>query len=233
MESNTPIKSSPNTSSLSGKSTFKPPVKRSHQLPSTPNTLVKGSVEKVEKVEKGSVEDRKLANELRLLNNELTRQVKSYKRNNNQLDQAVKILKNYEQENKVMNLIEKWRNISQGGMAYMFNSTMLKISKMGGYEELKRKEMEVEKRKIEYQLDNSLQDEMDNVLESEEFQALPEEEQEEFKKRMQNKIDEMEVWKEKALSKLEDQVKLSANQEMTMQELTQRLKMDYQLVFPE
>lgn len=231
MDSKTPNNSSPNCTPIPRKrSTFKPPIKSSERIPSTPETLVKASVNKVSK---GSIEDRKLTNELNLLNNEYTRQINSYKMENNQLRQAIKVLKNYEQETKVLNLIDKWRGISQGGMSYMLNSTMLKILKMGGYEELKRKEIEAEKRKIEYQMDDSLQDEMDNVLESEEFQMLPEEDQEEYKKRMQDKIDEMEICKEKALAKLEEQVNSSANQEMTMQELAQRLKMDYELIFQE
>ncbi|GAV55153.1 hypothetical protein ZYGR_0AS04770 [Zygosaccharomyces rouxii] len=231
MDSNTPSKSSPSCTPIPRKkSVFRPPVKSSQQTPSTPNTLVKTSVNKAEK---GSIEDRKLANELKLLNNEYARQIHSYKMENNQIEQATKVLKNYEQELKVMKLIDKWRSISQGGMSYLLNSTMLKINRIGGYEELKRKEMEAEKRKIEYQMDNSLQDEMDNVLESEEFQMLPEEDQEEYKKRMEDKMEEMEVWKERKLSKLEEQVKLSANQEMTMQELAERLKVDYKLVFSE
>ncbi|GAV50247.1 hypothetical protein ZYGR_0U01030 [Zygosaccharomyces rouxii] len=231
MDSNTPSYSSPNYTPIARKkSVFRPPVRNPQQVLSTPNTLVKTSVDKVDK---GSIEDRRLAYELKLLNNEFTRQINSYKIENNQLNQSIKVLKNYEKEEKVMRLIEKWRSISQAGMSYMLNSTMLKITKIGGYEELKRKEMEAEKRKIEYQVDDNLQDEMDNVLESDEFQMLPEEDQEEYKNRMQDKIEEMEIWKEKALTKLEEQVKLCANQEMTMQELAQRLKINYQFVFPE
>ncbi|AQZ12077.1 MEI5 (YPL121C) [Zygosaccharomyces parabailii] len=200
------------------------------QLPPTPRTLTKSYVPRVHKE---SIEERKLANKLKLLNNELKKQVDSYKKTNNQLGQAIKILRKFEQETKILLLIDKWRSISQGGMSYMLNSTLLKIDRMGGYEELRRKELEAEKRKIEYQVDDRLQDEMDNVLESEEFKALPDEDQEEYKARMQNRIDEMTIWKEKELSKLDENLKSNSENEMTMRELSQRLKVDYDLVFPE
>lgn len=231
MDSNTPTNSSPNYISIPRMTcAFIPPVKKDQLFPETPNALMKASVGKVGK---GSIEDKRLANELKLLGSEYTRQMNSYKIENNQLDQAIKILKNYEQELNVMKLIDKWRVICQGGLSYLLNSTMLKILKIGGYEELKRKEIQAEKRKIEYQIDDSLRDEMESVVESEEFQMISEEDQAEYKKRMEDKIEEMEAWKEKALSKLDEQIKLSANQEMTMQELAQRLKVDYKLVFPE
>ncbi|AQZ18426.1 MEI5 (YPL121C) [Zygosaccharomyces parabailii] len=212
------------------RSTVVSPMGNHQQLPPTPYTLTKSCIPRVHKE---SIEERKLANRLKLLNNELKKQVDSYKKTNNQLGQAIKILRKYDQETKILLLIDKWRSISQGGMSYMLNSTLLKIDRMGGYEELRRKELEAEKRKIEYQVDDRLQDEMDNVLESEEFKALPDEDQEEYKARMQNRIDEMTIWKEKELLKLDEKLKSNSEKEMTMRELSQRLKVDYDLVFAE
>lgn len=209
---------------------FVPPIRSNQNVPLTPCTLTKAPVSKVNKV---SIEDRKLSNEMKLLNNELARQQNAYKRDANQLEQAISILKKYDQETNTLHLIDKWRGVSQGGMSYMLNSILVKIDKIGGYEELRRKELEAEKRKIDYQMDDRLQDEMDNVLESEEFLALPDGDQEEYKKSMQEKIEEMEAWKERELSKLDTEMKSSGNQEMTMKELSQRLKVDYNLVFPE
>lgn len=196
---------------------------------STPKTKTKNLLFKKEK---DSLEDRKLAAKSRLLNDELTRQIANYRKSNFQLQQAIKILSNYEKEIKVLKLIQKWRVVSQAGMSFLLNSTLLKISKLGGYEKLIRKELEAKKRQIEYQMDDSMQDQMDEVLESEDFKLLPEEDQQEYKDRMADKIQEAQLWKEKEFTKLEEELQNCADKEMTMEELSKRLKVEYALVFP-
>lgn len=180
-----------------------------------------------------SVEDRKLAIQKKILNDELTKQAMFYKTNINQLQQANKIMKSYHKEEKVLNLIQKWRAVSQAGMSYIMNSTLIKISRIGGYEELRRKELEAEKAKLEYQIDDNLQEQMNEVLESNEFQMLPQEAQQEYKEKMEEKMSEAEIWKEKEFSKLDNRMKEIGNQELTMEELSKRLNMEYYLIFPE
>lgn len=196
----------------------------------TPQVQVRKSVFKKSTV---SNEDRKLVAENRLLCDELNKQIGFYKKDNYQLKQAIKILKYYDEEEKVLLLIEKWRTICQAGMSFIMNSTLIKIARTGGYEELLRKEFEAAKRKLEYQVDDSFQNEMDELLESEEFQRLPEEVQQEYKDKAEEKIREAEVWKEKEFAKLENALKDKQSQEMTMKELSNRLKVEFELVFPE
>lgn len=180
-----------------------------------------------------SLEDRKLATQTRLLFNELSRQKASYKKHNDQLEQAIKIMSSFEKEERVIELISKWRGVSQAGMSYMMNSTLLKIDRMGGYEELLRRECEAEKRKIEYQFSDTLEQDMDTVLESEEFQALSKEMQQEYQDQMDWQLNEAQKRKDKEFEALESKMKQNAGQELSMQELSRRMKMDYSMIFPD
>ncbi|QLL30904.1 hypothetical protein HG536_0A07190 [Torulaspora globosa] len=180
-----------------------------------------------------SVEDRKLATQTRLLFNELSRQKASYKKHIDQLKQAIKILESFETEERILDLISKWRGVSQAGMSYMLNSTLLKIDKMGGYEELLRRECEAEKRKIEYQFSDNLQEDMEAVFESEDFQALSEEMQQEYREQMMEQVKEAQIRKEKEFAEIELKMKQSAGQEMSMQELSKRMKLEYSMIFPD
>ncbi|QLQ81491.1 hypothetical protein HG537_0F02520 [Torulaspora globosa] len=180
-----------------------------------------------------SMEDRKLATQTRLLFNELSRQKASYKKHIDQLNQAIRILESFEKEERILDLISKWRAVSQAGMSYMLNSTLLKIDKMGGYEELLRRECEAQKRKIEYQFSDSLQEDMETVFESDEFQAMSEEMQQEYREQMMEQVKEAQMRKEKEFAALELKMKQSAGQEMSMQELARRMKMEYSMIFPD
>lgn len=183
-------------------------------------------------LQNASIEDQKLIRELKNLENELDAQIRVYDKRSNTLKQGVKIASLFEKEEKVMCLIVKWRGVCEAGLSYLMNSTMLKINQMGGYEEFRRKEIENEKRKIEYQSDNGLQDQMDEMLESEEFRRLPIEEQEEIKQRIEDKTQEMRKWRQAEFERLENQLTACANQEMTMEELAKRLKVEYKMIFP-
>lgn len=178
-------------------------------------------------------EDQRLKNQTRLLYSELSKQKSSYRRHIDQITQALKILEANQDEIRVLALIEKWRGIAQAGMSYMLNSTLIKITKMGGYEELLRKEFEAERRKLEYQINDGLMDDMEQIIESEEFQALSEDMQQEYKDQMNERMLEIQSKKDKEIAKLEDKMKENAGQELTMQELAKRIKMDFTLIFPE
>ena len=169
----------------------------------------------------------------RLLYNELTTQIKQYKKEISNITDAIKILNKYDKEIKTEELIEKWRSVCQKAMSYLFNSILFKIDKMGGYEEFITKEIEAEKARIEYQLDDSNSEEISDFLESEEFQNLPLDDQEECKMQLEEKKEEMERVKQKCLNKLDEKLEQCQGQEMTMQELSKRLKVEYELVFPD
>ncbi|CAL9729950.1 meiosis protein 5 [Monosporozyma unispora] len=155
-----------------------------------------------------------------------------YSLNDRELKEALKLLNNFDKEIRTKKLIQKWRNITQGVMSYILNMTLCKIDRIGGYEELRKKELKLQKKRLEYMLDDSMQDEVDNVFESEEFNQLPVDDQEEYKRVMEEKLKDFESHKAKELKKLEDEINSSANKEMDMEELAKRLKVSYPLVFP-
>ncbi|KAM3163653.1 hypothetical protein ACU8KH_02127 [Lachancea thermotolerans] len=173
--------------------------------------------------------NRQASKEERIVNEQLNK----VRRENTTLQNSLKILRKYERELEVLELIDKWRSICQAGMAFLLNSTLLKVNKMGGYEELIRKEVEAEKRKLEYQFAGRLQDEVDEVLESEEFKALPESEQQWLRRDLQQKVDSNEQLQQEEIKKLDLKLTESSNKQMTMRELANRLKVDYALVFEE
>ncbi|CUS20461.1 LAQU0S01e07096g1_1 [Lachancea quebecensis] len=186
-----------------------------------------GSGSKAYRCKEISYSNRQVSKEERILNE----QIKKIRRDNTTLQNSLKILRKYERELEVLELIVKWRSICQAGMAYLMNSTLLKVNKMGGYEELIRKEVEAEKRRLEYQFAGRLQDEVDGVLDSEEFKALPESEQQWLRKDLQQKVDSNEKLQQNEIKKLDSKLNDSTNKQMTMQELANRLKVDYVLIF--
>lgn len=149
-----------------------------------------------------------------------------------ELREAIKILDNYDKEIKTRELIDKWRSITQAAMSYILNMTLCKIDKIGGYEELRKKEAKQKKKQLEYMMDDSMQDEMETILESDEFQQLPVEDQEEYKQMMEDKLKDFEAYKQQEFKKLEEESNLNTNKELDMEELSTRLKVDYSLVFP-
>ncbi|CAL9734928.1 meiosis protein 5 [Monosporozyma servazzii] len=152
--------------------------------------------------------------------------------NDRELREAIKILTNYDKEIKTKKLIEKWRSITQAAMSYILNMTLCKIDKIGGYEELRKKELKMQKKRLEYMMDDSMQDEMDNILESDEFNQLPIDDQEEYRRMMEEKLKDFENHKQKELKKLEEELTKTTNKEMDMLELSKRLNVSYSLVFP-
>ncbi|CCF59693.1 hypothetical protein KAFR_0H02840 [Kazachstania africana CBS 2517] len=161
-----------------------------------------------------------------------SKQVKEYTRNIDTMKQAIKILKKYDMELRTMELIDKWRSICDRSMSYILNFTVLKINKLGGYEEYKKREIGMEKAKIEYQMDTSFQEEVDTVLESEEFKSLSVDEQTEYRDQIDGKINEMESWKTSQLQKLDLQLENCQGKEMDMLELSKKLNVDYNLIYP-
>jgi len=175
--------------------------------------------------------DKQSSGQQRVLYNDLTRQIKVYQKEISNLSQAINIMKKYDKELKIEELIIKWRNVCQRAMSYLFNATLFKVDKLGGYEEFIKKEIDAEKAKLEYQLDDSVEEDISGILESDEFQALPLDDQEECKLKFEEKRDEMERVKQKALKILDDKLALAQGKEITIEELSKRLKVDHNLVY--
>lgn len=172
-----------------------------------------------------------LNKELKRMENEIDKEIRGLVKKESKLKRANQILSSYENEIKTKNLIQKWRSICQSGMSYLLNSVQLKIDRMGGYQEYKRKEVDAIKRQIEYKYDDSLQQQMDEILESPDFFHLPEEEKNEIRECMDERIKEVEEIKLKELEKVEKKLQQADIQEMTLQELASKIKVDYDLVY--
>ncbi|AAS51644.1 ADL276Wp [Eremothecium gossypii ATCC 10895] len=173
-----------------------------------------------------------LGEELRLRERALDAELRQRATQETLLRRAVKIAESYEQLRQNDSLIEKWRGVCQAAMAYILNSMMLKIGRMGGYKEFKRKEVERMKRQVEYQTNDGVEDQIAELLESDEFLRLPLDEQEEIRERMQERREEAERARERELAKLDAELAATEGEEMTMEELATRLKVDYNMVYP-
>ncbi|AMD19614.1 HCL537Wp [Eremothecium sinecaudum] len=175
---------------------------------------------------------KQVVSELKSVEVNLDIQIREYNKKETTLKRANKILSTYEQEVKINELIEKWRRVCQCAMAYLFNSTMLKINKMGGYHVFRKKEIEKMKRQLEYQSNDGIQDQIDELLESDEFLKLCQEEQDGVRERVEEKLHEAEKLKEKEMAKIHAQLEDMNEEEFTMQELAARIKVEYHLVYP-
>ncbi|AGO12972.1 AaceriADL276Wp [[Ashbya] aceris (nom. inval.)] len=176
--------------------------------------------------------DGDLGEELRLRERALDAELRQCATQETLLRRAVKIAESYEQLQQNDSLIEKWRGVCQAAMAYILNSMMLKIGRMGGYKEFKRKEVDRMKRQVEYQTNDGIEDQIADLLESDEFLRLPLDEQEEIRERMEERREEAEKVKERELAKLDAELQATEGEEITMEELAARLKVEYDMVYP-
>ncbi|EJS41427.1 mei5p [Saccharomyces arboricola H-6] len=183
---------------------------------------------------KGDKDLKKHTNQKQLViqNRELTKQLNLLRQENNHLQQACKILSEDKiTENKKS--IEKWRTICEMELSFILNSTLIKINRMGGYKDFLEKEMEGKKRRLEYQIDNGMEDQAYEVRESESFKQLSEVERQDWESQMNEQLEELEKNKVAELEKLNRVLLDSEGKEFDMAELCTRLKLDYNLVFPQ
>ena len=143
----------------------------------------------------------------------------------------MKKLKKYRETNdteKLDRLIDKWRDIAAKGSNYLYNEARLKISRMGGLDEFRKKQKKTKLRKMKFEYDESLLYRIEEYMESEEYKNLDNYEKEEVISR-KKEIEEMS-------EKIENGDFLSDNDddeedEFTMKELYKQLGLDYDLVY--
>lgn len=174
----------------------------------------------------------KILKEIRKVENEIDRDIRELAKKEVLLKRAVKVLETYSKEVKTLELIEKWRAICQCGMSYLHNSILMKIDRMGGYQEYRKKEMDAAKRQLEYYYDDGIQQQMEDILESPDFFHLPEEEKNEIRDRIDEKVKEAEEEKQKQLKKIESNFQAHDANEMTLEELASKIKVDFSMVYP-
>lgn len=214
-----PSRTSPKPTVRSG---FKCPV-----ITSTPRKSIQNRISKQTNLGGHKFSNRQTS----LQYNELRKQIREKEKENDQITDALKILNKYEKDLQIEQLISKWRGVCQGAMSYLFNETLFKVDKLGGYEEFIRREVDAEKARLEYQMDNSMEDEFSTLIESDEFQNLPLDDQEEYRARMEEQRNEAEILKEKSLQQLDKKMTEASGKEMTLEELARRLNVSYDLVY--
>lgn len=215
--------SNPKERIVTTKNSFKVPFRVSKQ----PNTLKKDFSDGIHLP---------IHNSFILKNKELVRERKMLKTEISELKNGIKILENFQKEREVLELINKWRGVSQCGMSYIHNSTLIKINKMGGYTNFLKTELESEKDKIEYQFE--LEADIESYFESEEFINMCADDQQEVRVQVDEKMFEFERVKEKKIKEIDKKMDEIENcnpdkQIFSMKELAKRLNVEYNLVFPE
>ncbi|GAV27301.1 hypothetical protein PMKS-000765 [Pichia membranifaciens] len=144
----------------------------------------------------------------------------------------MKKLKNYRETNdteKLDRLIDKWRDIAAKGSNYLYNEAKLKISRMGGLEEFRKKQKKTKLRKMKFEYDESLLYRIEEYMESEEYKNLDSYEKEEVISR-KKEIEEMSEKIENG-DFLSDDNDDDEEDEFTMKELYKQLGLDYSLVY--
>lgn len=143
----------------------------------------------------------------------------------------MKKIKKYRETNdteKLDRLIEKWRNIAEKGSNYLYNEARLKISRMGGLEEFRKKQKKSMLRKKKFEFDESLLYRIEEYMESEEYKNLDDYEKEEVISR-KKEIEEMSEKIENGEFLQDDES--NDEDEFTMKELYKQLGLDYSLVY--
>ncbi|KAF4006145.1 Double-strand recombination repair family protein [Saccharomyces cerevisiae] len=72
---------------------------------------------------------------------------------------------------------------------------------MGGYKDFLEKEMEAKKRRLEYQIDNGMEDQICEIKESDDFRQLSEVEKQEWESQMNEQLKELEKKKNSGAGK--------------------------------
>lgn len=193
---------------------------------SNETTLVE--IEPHYKVGKGKVCHTRVGD--KYLVNEYRRAIRRHEEEIRDIKQAIKIL-DEEKLEKLENLVEKWRLVSQKTISYLHFSTLQKIDKMGGFDRYRERELDQQRKQIEDEVFR-YEEEMESFLESSEFQMLNEDDKVEYKAQVEAKMEELEKIKEEKLSKVEAEFEVK-DSTFTMKELAKLLKVDYSLIFPD
>ncbi|VEU21762.1 DEKNAAC102714 [Brettanomyces naardenensis] len=157
---------------------------------------------------------------------ELKRKMLKYK---GMFDKLEKIKKQREggENDELDQLIDKWRDAARAASNYMLNEARLKINKMGGIEEYRRKQQTSKLRKLKFQYDSTMLSEIEEYMNTEKYKNLDTFEKQEVidRKREIEKISEkIENGEYEANDEHNDS-------EFSMKELFGQLHLDYDLVW--
>ncbi|KAG0676330.1 hypothetical protein C6P42_001308 [Pichia californica] len=163
---------------------------------------------------------------------QLQRDILKYQSEINKM-KKIKKYRDSKEDQKLDQLIEKWRDIAEKGSNFLFNEAKLKIERMGGIEEFRKKQKRSKLRKMKFEFDESLLYKIEEYMESDEYKNIEGYEKEEI------------ISRKKELEKISEQIEngqiprennqnddsSSENDEFTMEELYKQLGLDYKIVY--
>lgn len=164
---------------------------------------------------------------------QLRRDILKYQNEVNTMKQVKKYRASQESD-KLEDLIVKWRDIAERASNYMLNEAKLKIDRMGGVDEFRKRQKKSKLRKMKFEFDENLLYRIEEYMESEEYKNLDTYDQEEIKSKrremqaMSEKLERGEIPLGNEDQESEDD---NESNEFTMKDLYKQLKLDYRLVY--
>ncbi|QPG74925.1 hypothetical protein FOA43_002263 [Brettanomyces nanus] len=149
------------------------------------------------------------------------------------LDKLAKIKQRREHKtvDDVDRLVDKWRNTAIAASNYMLNEARLKINKIGGIEEYRRKQQVSKLRKLKFQYDNNMLSEIEDYMKSDVYKVLDKYEKEQVRDR-KKEIEKISEGIESGDYPGSDKQQNNDN-EFSMRELYAQLHLDYEIVYPD
>lgn len=147
------------------------------------------------------------------------------------LMKKIKKYRDSRESEKLEKLINKWKDIADKGSSFLYNEAKLKISRMGGMEEFRKRQKKSKLRKMKFEFDESLLYRIEEYMQTGEFKNLEKYEQGEIiakKKELEKlseKIESGEILEDENNKENEE------SEEFTMVELYKQLGLDYNLVY--
>lgn len=160
----------------------------------------------------------------------MDREILKYKQRLEKLEKIKAKRAKSSEKDELEQLIEKWRKAAQAASNYMMNEAQLKIDRMGGIEEYRKKQNENKLRRMRFKYDNAVLPELEQFMESDQYKHLDKYQKEEFlgKKRKMEKLGE-EI--ESGEYKPTGDNHVEEDTEFSMKELYRQLHLDYDLVY--
>lgn len=151
----------------------------------------------------------------------------------NQMKKEVGVLqsvKKYRNGKDLDPLIEKWKLNGQMAANHLFNDAKIKIERMGGIMEFKKRERKLKNRQRRFEFDDSMILELDDYMRTDEFQSLDNYDKQGILERKQQLEDIQEKFENES-DKEDNDGSDDDKGELTLEELFKQMKMDINLFF--
>lgn len=144
----------------------------------------------------------------------------------------VKKYRDSKDSRKLTMLIDKWKKNAEMASNYIYNQASMKVSRMGGMNEFRKRQKKSKLRRMKFEFDESMLYRLEEYMETEEFRSLDKYDQNELRskkiemEKMSEKIENGEI-----LISDDDPENEEGSDEFTMKDLYKQLGLDYELVY--